>query len=261
MNNVPGQIGTNPIRMQGLPGGLPCAGACDTIIQRLQPLDPLGPQIQQTQIQIVELQLQSIDPIDLGNGPEQFFWALDPVPQQQGFLEVDFVRMTFNYVLPINFELIGDVSGPFLQDLVVLQGSGQFSSDDITKFVAPGVNEFFFPLEFDVAGASSFAGIEVLQALRLPGKPGDYNQNGFVDLADFTFWADRLGQIVPPYTGADGDGDGVITSADLLVWVNNFQPGLPGAAQGDGSVPEPTSLVLLFGLASIGGVSRRLRLS
>ena len=60
--------------------------------------------------------------------------------------------------------------------------------------------------------------------------PGDYNDDGTVDAADYVVWRNTLGQTVPNYgqtnaalgTGADGDGDGIITDADYDVWRARF---------------------------------------
>ena len=51
--------------------------------------------------------------------------------------------------------------------------------------------------------------------------PGDYNNDGIVDAADYTVWRDSLGQ---NGTGlaADGDGDGSITQLDYNIWKSNF---------------------------------------
>ena len=42
------------------------------------------------------------------------------------------------------------------------------------------------------------------------GVPGDYNESGSVDTADYTTWRDMLGQNVTPGTGPDGVQDGTI---------------------------------------------------
>ena len=52
--------------------------------------------------------------------------------------------------------------------------------------------------------------------------PGDYNDDGHVDAADYTVWRDTLGQSVAAATHADGDGDGMISSADYDVWKQHF---------------------------------------
>ncbi len=57
---------------------------------------------------------------------------------------------------------------------------------------------------------------------------GDYNLNNSVDAADYVAWRKMQGQTVPAYTGADGDGSGVIGSGDYGLWAANFgQTGPP----------------------------------
>lgn len=69
--------------------------------------------------------------------------------------------------------------------------------------------------------------------------PGDYNQDGTVDAADYTMWRDAWGQ-----TGlrlaADGDGDGSIDETDHVFWAARYGGGLGSPA----AAPEPTSGVL-----------------
>ncbi len=82
--------------------------------------------------------------------------------------------------------------------------------------------------------------------------PGDYNNNGTVDTADYTVWQDTMGQNVTPGTGADGVPDGIISVLDYTFWKTRC-----GNTSGTGStsaVPEPASLVLLMlvGLWAIG---------
>jgi hypothetical protein len=43
-------------------------------------------------------------------------------------------------------------------------------------------------------------------------------------------WRKSLGSTVPPFSGADGDGSGIIDQADLAVWRANFGRTLPAAA-------------------------------
>ena len=79
--------------------------------------------------------------------------------------------------------------------------------------------------------------------------PGDYNDDGVVNAADYTVWRDTVGQSVAILTtGADGDGDGAITTADYQVWKTHFGQTL--AAVGSGaSVPEPPTVLLVFAAA------------
>lgn len=59
---------------------------------------------------------------------------------------------------------------------------------------------------------------------------GDYNLDSTVDAADYVTWRYTLGQQVSPYTGADGNGDGVINQFDHAVWRENFGATLMGSA-------------------------------
>jgi len=52
--------------------------------------------------------------------------------------------------------------------------------------------------------------------------PGDYNNDGTVDAADYTNWRDTLGSSVPASSGADGNGNGTIDQGDYAVWRDNF---------------------------------------
>jgi CSLREA domain-containing protein len=52
--------------------------------------------------------------------------------------------------------------------------------------------------------------------------PGDYNQNGIVDTADYTIWRDSLHREVVPFSGADGDGSGRVDTGDFAIWSANF---------------------------------------
>ncbi len=94
------------------------------------------------------------------------------------------------------------------------------------------------------------------------GTWGDYNQDGVVDTADYIVWRKMFGQTVTPFSGADGDGDGMVDSDDYHVWTAHFGqiilPGSGAAAQSlHAAVPEPRSLVLILAGASV--FLRRLR--
>jgi hypothetical protein len=51
---------------------------------------------------------------------------------------------------------------------------------------------------------------------------GDYNQDGAVNLADYSAWRNAMGVATLPGSGADGNGDGQIDEADYHVWKSNF---------------------------------------
>ena len=96
--------------------------------------------------------------------------------------------------------------------------------------------------------------------------PGDFNQDGTVDGADYTVWRDAIGQSsgvinVVPGTGADGSFDGQITAADYVVWRSMF--GFSRTAGGFASftaVPEPSTAALFAAeVMLVGAFVRRRR--
>lgn len=56
---------------------------------------------------------------------------------------------------------------------------------------------------------------------------GDYNQNGSVDVADYTVWRDMLNQTGEDLA-ADGDDSGTVDQGDYNVWAMNFGQGSAG---------------------------------
>ena len=88
---------------------------------------------------------------------------------------------------------------------------------------------------------------------------GDYDGNGSVGPEDYLAWKSAYGSMVTPGTGADGNGDGIVDAADYTVWRNNLQTsGSGGLSSGDlAHVPEPATIYLLFGWATIGVRSKK----
>jgi hypothetical protein len=86
--------------------------------------------------------------------------------------------------------------------------------------------------------------------------PGDYNQNGIVDGADYVLWRKTNGQSGSGLA-ADGDGNQHVDQSDYVVWRQNFGKFSqllvgPGAASsvstgstGGALVPEPVSAHML----------------
>lgn len=72
---------------------------------------------------------------------------------------------------------------------------------------------------------------------------GDFNGDGFVDIADYTTWRDGLGAVYEP-----GDYD---------IWSANFGASAAAGSASSAAVPEPTSL-LLIALAAVGARVRTL---
>ncbi len=90
--------------------------------------------------------------------------------------------------------------------------------------------------------------IEVIDAL---GIPGDYNQNGSVDAADYTVYRDALGtNIILPNDSTPGS----VTAADYLVWQNNFSGG--ASATNAATVPEPHLTAIISIMLLVIALSR-----
>ncbi|MGD9632892.1 MAG: hypothetical protein AB7G28_10230 [Pirellulales bacterium] len=83
--------------------------------------------------------------------------------------------------------------------------------------------------------------------------PGDFNDDGLVDAADYTRWRDTFGQSVTYFAGADADGNGLVDQADFETWLTNFTFPPEGAA----AVPEPAALALALAVAAGVFATRR----
>lgn len=81
---------------------------------------------------------------------------------------------------------------------------------------------------------------------------GDFNDDGFVDAADYTVWRDMFGQNGVGLA-ADGNGDETVDQDDYQLWVSQYGTSVPSYGT---SVPEPTALLLL-GIGSISCLALR----
>jgi hypothetical protein len=95
-----------------------------------------------------------------------------------------------------------------------------------------------------IPGARIDIGAFELQPIVGPALPGDYNQNGIVDAADYTVWRDRLGGSVAAYSGADGSGNGIVDAADYDLWKMHFGQVVPTSGAGAATaLAEPVAPV------------------
>jgi Tol biopolymer transport system component len=92
------------------------------------------------------------------------------------------------------------------------------------------------------------------------GIPGDYNNNGAVDAADYVLWR-KNGPLAN-----EVDNPGTVNAADYTAWRARF--GNPGSGSGVGlsatgsasdAVPEPNSMALLLAFAGLSNTWRRIR--
>jgi hypothetical protein len=72
--------------------------------------------------------------------------------------------------------------------------------------------------------------------------PGDFNDDGTVDTADYVAWRNSYGQAVTYFSGADGNGSGSVDEADYALWRSRFGSQVGVAAAFGATVPEPATL-------------------
>ncbi len=107
-------------------------------------------------------------------------------------------------------------------------------------------------LQFNDVNMGLFTGVVVYDTLAA-GVPGDYNNDGAVNLADYTVWRDNLGSttFVFPEGTRNPSVTGPLNANDYTFWKQNF--GVAGAIQSLRSsvVPEPSGIALLSVVLSI----------
>jgi hypothetical protein len=97
------------------------------------------------------------------------------------------------------------------------------------------------------------------------GEPGDYNNDGKVDAADYVVWRKTNGTGFDLPNEVPGTTPGEVTIDDYNEWRERFGSGGAGAGGGfdGGSVPEPGSILLVIagaaGLGSLGLPNTRKR--
>ncbi|WP_425395540.1 endo-1,4-beta-xylanase [Aeoliella sp.] len=92
--------------------------------------------------------------------------------------------------------------------------------------------------------------------ITVPILVGDYNDDGTVNLADYTLWRNTLGSDTE--LSADGDGSGKVDAADYMLWKQNFGSSLPSTYYST-AIPEPTTCSLVVAASTVGLLCRRQR--
>ncbi len=85
--------------------------------------------------------------------------------------------------------------------------------------------------------------------------PGDYNNDGTVNAADYTVWRNNLGTGLA-LDNRDPSNTGDVNQQDYDFWKSQFGAG-SAAGAGSVAVPEPASAVLVLAAALAGLVARR----
>jgi hypothetical protein len=119
-------------------------------------------------------------------------------------------------------------------------------------FQSAALSEWHLNDQASVARSFLHTGLAMLDATALPG---DFDENGHVDAADYVVWRDSMGQ-TGPGLAADGNGDEIIDGVDYTIWRAHF--GKAAGSSGSLShalVPEPAgTLLLIFATIGIGTI-------
>lgn len=90
------------------------------------------------------------------------------------------------------------------------------------------------------------------------GIPGDYNDNGSVDAADYAVWRDHNGQVFQLPNEGTGQTAGEVTIEDYNFWKSQFGNGTPTGTGAVASVPEPGALLTsVLAALTVGFLRRR----
>ncbi|MEM8864247.1 MAG: PEP-CTERM sorting domain-containing protein, partial [Planctomycetota bacterium] len=146
---------------------------------------------------------------------------------------------------------LNDAGVPVAINFLAADGFSPFTTPDSTS----GVYDFSFdPINEALFISDLSNGVIYIFGEQEPesGVDGDYNNDGTVDVADYTVWRDNLNETL---TLPNDTTPGAVTVADYTVWKTNFGNFALGAIT---TVPEPTSAALV-GLLSLFAVGRRSR--
>ena len=89
-----------------------------------------------------------------------------------------------------------------------------------------------------------------------PGIGGDYNDDGFVNAADYTVWRDNLGANV---TLPNDSTPGSVSNDDYAVWSGNYGKTFSPSTSQAAAVPEPGAVLLLCGAVGLATSLQRPR--
>ncbi|WP_425395591.1 choice-of-anchor Q domain-containing protein [Aeoliella sp.] len=140
----------------------------------------------------------------------------------------------FNLIGPDpKLDPLADNGGPTFthlpqSDSPAIDGGNPATQPNANSFDQRGTG---FPRVVDSTGGSNLQiDIGAVEFQPLPALPGDYNEDGTVNLADYVVWRNQLGAAVTAYQAADGNGNAVVDQDDYAVWKANFGASIQPAA-------------------------------
>ncbi len=104
-----------------------------------------------------------------------------------------------------------------------------------------------------------YTGTAIVLRVVSGGLPGDFNDDGMINLADYTVWRDHLGAATESALNGNGNNTGGVDTGDYLLWKMHFGAAATAAgASAAARVPEPASLAVVLFSAMLGLASRPL---
>lgn len=201
--------------------------------------------------------------VDVGGSSDPFDLTINGItvtipPGSQDFAtdgQIPFDIQTSNQGGPFNSVTQLDAA-TFTTTSTTSTSQRNFIAVDLDDFgVADGATITSLTIENPVDGGFDTMAVFGLPEFTPTILPGDYNGDGSVDAADFTFYRNNLGKSenLLAFGSRDPNNTGEINTADLAFWASqygNVSAALMGSAV---SVPEPGAAALLtLGLLAIG---------
>ncbi|MEO0529350.1 MAG: dockerin type I domain-containing protein [Planctomycetota bacterium] len=128
------------------------------------------------------------------------------------------------------------LAGDYYSDGSVNVVDYQFWRDSYAAYVAAGYGP-----DGTNDGIVDAADFTVWADNKGPDVFGDFNNDQIVDTADYTVWRDTRGSTTD--LGADENEDGIVNYADYLIWVETFGSTVPAPTFTLGGTPENAALV------------------
>lgn len=152
---------------------------------------------------------------------------------------------------------LGQVGGDTGDDLAV--GGPLTTPATLADLALAGEIGIFRYYDKTLSATEVLASYEAIAA-EAGGVPGDFNNDGVVNIADYTVWRNNLGGSFDLNGNGDetGDSAGVVDAADYALWKDNFgNSGAANAALSSTNVPEPGAVVLVLVMGVAGSLARK----
>jgi hypothetical protein len=157
--------------------------------------------------------------------------------------------------------------GSYISELF-LQGSSTIAPGQSLSLgigYATGVTDNNMTFSYFDLGLNSIITGEVKFVDSFAGLQGDFNNDGIVNLADYTVWRDNLGAANEGALNGNGSNSGGVDAADYALWKTHFGATSGSVSALTSAVPEPAALMLLamvvpFALLRRSGVYGSMRL-